>query len=59
MAPFNWLMTVDVSEEFGARVLSLQVVHEECPEDGDRKLLRDVGNRLPIGTVSCPSRLES
>lgn len=55
---FNWLMTAEVSEEFGACILRLQVVHEECPEEGSRKLLRDVGTRLPIGTASCPIRLE-
>ena len=48
-------MTADVSEEFGARILRLQVVHEVCHEDGGRKLLRDVGSRLPIGTASYPS----
>jgi len=56
---FNWLMTADVSEEFGAPILRLQVVHEECPEGGGRKLLRNVGNRLPIGTASCLRRHES
>jgi hypothetical protein len=43
--PFNWLMTSDVLEEFGARILRLQVVHEERTEDGSRKLLRDIGIR--------------
>jgi hypothetical protein len=52
---------MDISEELAAFIFSVQGFNNIeflDPEDGDRKLLRNTGNCLPLN-MAYPTRLES